>query len=144
MKKHEIPVAKRRKLFALAVRKIVVKACSEELANNGPTADPAWHAEIRKAVESARTMKKVEAATIGFVRKWKSPEDLIRNVGCVVGLLGATECENGSRNPLKSFIVKDPCFNPFSFIPYSLKIDDFGRIKKEFRRMKALETAKIN
>lgn len=133
-RKEILPVSLRRKLLVAATMKAVRAVCMDELENN-PKGDPEWHADLRKAVESRKTMREAERLCAAFVRRWRSPEELFATTRPMLALV-AQDCDS-LRKARNSALYRQSLIEPFPAIPMCFGLKDLScPVKAEYRRTK--------
>jgi len=138
-KAETLPAAMRRKIFAECVLDQIRDRAAEELSVENPTTDMEWHARIRKALGSKRTMKRAQALAEAFVRKhYKDPETLFAQGAPLFALEALTNVEGCiSRRARASSLYTMAYIEPFPEIPVPLTFRKiFVGVRAEYRKRK--------
>lgn len=138
-KAETLPAATRRKIFAECVLDQIRDRAAEELAIENPTTDMEWHARIRKALGSKRTMKRAQTLAEAFVRKfYRDPETLFAHGAPLFALEARTNVEGCiSRRARASSLYTMAYMEPFPEIPVPLTFREiFVAVRAEYRKRK--------
>lgn len=138
-KAETLPATERRRIFAECVLDQIRDRAAEELAVENPTTDMEWHANIRKALGSKRTMKRAQALAEAFVRKfYKDPETLFAQGAPLFALEAFRNVEGCmSRRTRQSAMYSMTYLEPFPEIPVPLTFREiFVGVRAEYRKRK--------